>query len=231
VITCGDSGVLTELANRRVLTGQPWITFPGEPSKLSSLTDGAKEFSQTIGEIVSQLLELDVKSRLSAEEVSDLLHARQAEEQRRMQTTSPPEASGGVMIASGSETESQVSAPVPLPLPAGWNEATDESTGKEYYYTATGQVTWEHPNGRVLAYAARNNDTHTVKTLVKTGINPDYRGKIRSSSYLDEEYDGKTSLNIASELGHLTVVRALLKAVADIEARTFQVRDVDTPTR
>jgi hypothetical protein len=211
----GFGCVLAELANRRALTGQPWITFPGEPSKLSSLIDGAKEFSQTIGEIVSRLLELDVKSRLSAQEVSDLLHARQAEEERRMQTASTPEASGGVMIASGSETESQVSAPAPLPLPAGWYAATDESTGKEYYYTATGEVTWEHPNGQVLVYAARNNDTHTVETLVKTGINPDSRENDETG-----EPVGKTSLNIASECGHLAVVRALLKAGANIEART-----------
>jgi hypothetical protein len=37
-------------------------------------------------------------------------------------------------------------APPPLaPLPAGWYPAKDEATGKEYYYTAEGAVTWERP--------------------------------------------------------------------------------------
>ena len=31
------------------------------------------------------------------------------------------------------------------PLPAGWYAATDEATGKEYYYTAEGEVTWQRP--------------------------------------------------------------------------------------
>ena len=30
-------------------------------------------------------------------------------------------------------------------LPAGWFVATDEASGKEYYYTAAGDVTWERP--------------------------------------------------------------------------------------
>jgi len=35
--------------------------------------------------------------------------------------------------------------PPPLPLPAGWFAAVDDATGKEYYYTAEGDVTWERP--------------------------------------------------------------------------------------
>jgi len=38
--------------------------------------------------------------------------------------------------------------PPPLPkaaLPVGWYAAADEATGKEYYYTAEGAVTWERP--------------------------------------------------------------------------------------
>ena len=31
------------------------------------------------------------------------------------------------------------------PLSAGWYAATDEATGKEYYYTAEGEVTWQRP--------------------------------------------------------------------------------------
>jgi len=31
------------------------------------------------------------------------------------------------------------------PLPAGWYAAKDEATGKEYYYTAEGEVTWQRP--------------------------------------------------------------------------------------
>ena len=72
----GFGCVLAELANRRALTGQPWITLPGEPSYLSSLIDGAKAFSQKIGDIVSGLLELNVKSRLSARGISRLLVAK-----------------------------------------------------------------------------------------------------------------------------------------------------------
>jgi len=30
-------------------------------------------------------------------------------------------------------------------LPGGWYAAVDEPTGKTYYYTADGAVTWERP--------------------------------------------------------------------------------------
>ena len=33
----------------------------------------------------------------------------------------------------------------PAPLPEGWYAAFDEAQGKEYYYTAAGDVTWERP--------------------------------------------------------------------------------------
>ena len=35
--------------------------------------------------------------------------------------------------------------PPPPPLPAGWYAATDEATGKEYFYTAQGDVQWDRP--------------------------------------------------------------------------------------
>ena len=46
---------------------------------------------------------------------------------------------------SGRQGSGRQGSAAPAPLPAGWYTATDQASGKEYYYTAEGQVTWERP--------------------------------------------------------------------------------------
>ena len=58
-----------------------------------------------------------------------------------------PPAPGVAAAASPPATAAPAVETVPASaaLPQGWYAATDEATGKEYYYTAAGAVSWERP--------------------------------------------------------------------------------------
>lgn len=51
----------------------------------------------------------------------------------------------GLYSSSGRQGSGRQGSVAPAPLPAGWYTTTDQATGKEYYYTEDGKVTWERP--------------------------------------------------------------------------------------
>jgi len=96
-------------------------------------------------EVILKLVDKTPGKRINAHEAINRLGPEWAERAKRedaaIKASEAEEQHLRAII--GTETESQVSAPAPLP--PGWYMATDEATGNEYYYTAEGQVTWERP--------------------------------------------------------------------------------------
>lgn len=68
---------------------------------------------------------------------------------------------------------------------------------------------------RELLNAAKRGDAAAVRSLLKSGIHPDARGKGNTS----------TALEISAALGHLDVVRTLLKAGADVNIQDRRGHD------
>ena len=66
--------------------------------------------------------------------------------------------------------------------------------------------------GDRLGTAAQRGDTQQVKKLVSKGADPNFRNAA----------SGVTPLGVASERGHVDVVKVLLKARADVEAQTLE---------